>query len=588
MRYKLIRGLGNTCLIVVAVFLGGCSKSDNGPGVESATSQSASSSETAVVKQTSGARPNILLVVLDDAGFTDLSAWGGVIDTPTMDTLARNGVMFTNFHSSPNCSPTRAMLLSGTDSHIAGLGNMAEELAENQKGKAGYEGYLNFRVAALSELLLEAGYHTYMTGKWHLGLTETTGPAARGFEKSFALLQGGAGAFDNMLPMIGPGKAKYREEGRLLDTLPEDFYSTAFYTDRMIDYIEADKGDGRPFFAYLAYTSPHWPLQAPEESIARYHGEFDEGYDVYKAERLAKLKELGLVDADVEAFPRLPGEPSWESLTDEQKRIEARKMEIYAAMMDDVDRYLGKLLNYLKAIGEYDNTFIFVMSDNGPEGHNLVEGWPALAEWVEECCDNSYENMGQPDSYIWYGPNWAQAGNTPLRMYKGFTSQGGVNVPAIAHFPKLISGGRRNNAIAHVMDIMPTILGITGVEHPGEGDYKGREIVTMQGTSLLPILTGDADEVHGEDYTIGWELFGKRALRQGDWKIIYQPYHEVLDPRPAGIKTDTWQLYNLADDPRELNDLSEEHPGKLKTMIGLWKSYAERNNVIIPEEWSGY
>ena len=241
-------------------------------------------------------RPNVLLIVVDDLAFNDLGLFGSEIRTPNIDALAREGVFLTNFHVAPNCSPTRAMLFSGNDSHNAGLGNMAEDLSPNQKGNPGYEGYLNFQVAALSELFLDAGYHTYMTGKWHLGLTQETSPAARGFEKSYTILQGGGGAFANMLPIVGPGKALYQENSEKLEELPEDFYSTRFYTDLMQEYIGADLDDGKPFFAYLAYTSPHWPLQAPQESIAGYKGVYDDGYDALLDKRLQNLKDLGLVD----------------------------------------------------------------------------------------------------------------------------------------------------------------------------------------------------------------------------------------------------------------------------------------------------
>ena len=327
-------------------------------------------------------RPNVLLIVVDDVAFNDLGLLGSEIRTPNIDTLAREGVFLTNFHVAPNCSPTRAMLFSGTDSHNAGLGNMFEDLAPNQEGNPGYEGYLNFQVAALSELFLEAGYNTYMTGKWHLGLTQETSPAARGFEKSYGSLQGGAGAFGNMLPIIGPGKALYRENGVKLETLPEDFYTTRFYTELMMDYIGSDLDDGKPFFAYLAYTSPHWPLQAPQESIARYQGVYDAGYDALVEQRLQNLKDRGLIDADVEPFPRLLDERPWNELSPEEQRYQAKIMEIYAAMVDDVDVYIGRIIDYLKQIGEYENTVIFFMSDNGPEGHAMQRSFIEVAEWA--------------------------------------------------------------------------------------------------------------------------------------------------------------------------------------------------------------
>jgi arylsulfatase A-like enzyme len=534
-----------------------------------------------------GDRPNVLLIVVDDLGFNDLSIHGSEIQTPNIDRLMKEGVAFTNFHVAPTCSPTRAMLMSGTDSHIAGLGIMAESITENLKNRPGYEGYLNFRVAAVSELFKDAGYHTYMTGKWHLGKTKETSPAARGFEKSFVLTEGGAGAFSNMLPIFGPEKALYREDGKQLDSLPYDFYSTRFYTERMMSYIDENSEDDKPFFAYLAYTAPHWPLQAPQSSISKYKGVYDSGYEQLKANRLQALKNHGLVSADLEPFPRFPDEPDWDSLSEDDKRYQAKLMEIYAAMVDDIDVYLGKLVDHLKTIGEYENTFIFFLSDNGPEAHNLDEFWVGLEEYVNQCCDNSYENIGNADSYVWYGQNWGQSGNTPLRMYKGFTSQGAVRVPAFAHFPRGIAKGVNNNEVLSVMDVMPTLLELADISHPGT-NYKGREVVEMRGKSILGVLRGSKKKVHEKDHVIGWELFSKRAVRKGDWKIIYEPFHEILEPWIDGIKTDTWQLYNLVEDPVELNDLSETNPEKLTELKKHWDEYVEETGLQIPEYWDGY
>jgi arylsulfatase len=480
------------------------------------------------------------------------------------------------------------MLLSGTDSHISGLGNMHEETAPSQRGHPGYEGYLNFRVAALPELFKEAGYNTYMTGKWHLGLTKDTNPTARGFNKSFALLQGGAGHFANMLPIVGPGIAIYSEEGETLEALPEEFYSTRFYTERMIEYIDSGRTDGKPFFGYLAYSSPHWPLQAPQESIAKYRGKYDAGYDALHKQRLQRLKALDLVHADVEPFPRLLGEKAWNELSVEEQRYQAKLMEIYAAMVHDVDTYVGKVVDLLKSIGEYDNTLIVFLSDNGPEAHHLEKGWPELAAWVKECCDNSYENLGNPDSYVWYGPNWGQAGNVPLRMFKGYTSEGGVRVPAFFHFPKAIRTNVSTDDLTTVKDVMPTLLEFAGIEHPGNSVFQGRAVAPMQGRSLVPLLTGASETIREPGDYMGWELFGKRAIRQGDWKIIYLPQHEVRDGVIPVVTQDTWQLYNLAKDPAEMHDVSAVHPEKLAAMIALWEDYVERNNVILPDETSGY
>ena len=533
-------------------------------------------------------RPNVLLIVVDDLAFNDLGLFGSEIRTPNIDTLAREGVFLTNFHVAPNCSPTRAMLFSGTDSHNAGLGNMAEDLSPNQKGNPGYEGYLNFQVAALSELFLDAGYHTYMTGKWHLGLTQETSPAARGFEKSYTILQGGGGAFANMLPIVGPGKALYQENSEKLEELPEDFYSTRFYTDLMQEYIGADLDDGKPFFAYLAYTSPHWPLQAPQESIAGYKGVYDAGYDVLLEKRLQGLKDLGLVAAETEPFPRLLDEKPWDELSLDEQRYQAKIMEIYAAMVDDVDVYIGRMIDYLKEIGEYENTIIFFMSDNGPEGHAMQHSFPELVVWADECCDNSYANIGNADSYVWLGPNWGQAGNTPLRMFKGYPSQGGVRAPAFFHYPRAMQAAAMNASDITVKDIMPTLLELAGIEHPGAGLFQGREVLAMQGRSVVPVLTGERASIRVPDDYMGWELFGKQAIRQGDWKIINIPSIPSRDVRLPVLKPGQWQLYNLAEDPAEMNDMSDSNPEKLRELLALWERYTTENNFIYPDTLTGY
>ena len=557
-------------LIPLLCFLAACS----GPGSGSSGAEDS--------------RPNVLLIVVDDVAFNDLSLFGSEIRTPNIDALAREGVFLTNFHVSPNCSPTRAMLFSGTDSHNAGLGNMFEDLAPNQAGNPGYEGYLNFQVAALSELFLEAGYNTYMTGKWHLGLTQETSPAGRGFEKSFGPLQGGAGAFGNMLPIVGPDKALYREDGVTLEELPEDFYSTPFYTELMQEYIGADLDNGKPFFAYLSYTSPHWPLQAPQESIARYKGVYDAGYDVLADQRLQNLKDRGLVDADVEPFPRLLDERPWAELNAEERRYQAKVMEIYAAMVDDVDVYIGTMIDYLKEIGEYENTAIFFMSDNGPEGHAMEKSFPEVAAWADECCDNSYENIGNADSYVWLGPNWARAGNTPLRMFKGYTSQGGVRAPAFFHYPRVMQRAVMNDSIVTVKDVMPTLLELAGIEHPGAGTFQGREVIAMEGRSVVPVLTGACASIREPGDFMGWELFGKQAIRQGDWKILYVPSVPSRDERLPVLKPGQWQLYNLAEDPAEMNDLAHSNPEKLREMLALWEQYTQEINFIYPDTLTDY
>ncbi|MGI9262281.1 MAG: arylsulfatase, partial [Woeseiaceae bacterium] len=523
--------------------------------------------------------------VADDLGYTDLGIYGSEIETPNLDRLAGDGVMFSNFYTAPTCSPTRAMLLSGVDNHPAGMGSMYREIAPNQVGQRGYEEHLHTRVATIAELLGDAGYHTYMTGKWHLGYRDDNSPAARGFEHSFASLAGGAGHFD-LLPIVGPGNAPYREDRDIVDKLPEDFYSSRFFTRKMIDYIDSNRDDGRPFFGYLAYTAVHWPLQAPAESIARFRGRYDDGYDALHARRVARLKELGLVSEALRPYPRLEEEPAWTDLTADQQKREARMMEIYAAMVSDIDTYVGELVTYLESIDELDNTFIVFMSDNGAEGHPVGTSIGAVARWLDECCDNSYENMGKRDSFLWYGASWARASVGPWRMFKGFTSEGGIRSPAFIHYPEL-AGKQVNEATVTVKDVMPTVLDLVGADHPGSG-YKGRQVVPMTGKSMLPMLRGDAQVTHAPDEAIGWELFGKTAIRQGDWKIVQEPDDAFWTARDPVAEAYQWRLFNLAEDPTELNDVSGLHPVKLQEMIRLWDEYEERNSVIIPNQVMGY
>lgn len=527
--------------------------------------------------------PNILLVVADDMGFADLGSYGSEIETPNLDSLASSGVRMTNFHTTPACSPTRASLLTGVDPHKAGLGNMAEELAPNQEGQPGYEGHLNDQVAALPALFKDAGYNTYLTGKWHLGKEEGNRPTDRGFDHSFSLLVGGASHFSDMKPSYAPSpeiKAPYAEDGALLDELPDNFeYSSQFYADRMIEYIEADKDSNAPFFGMLSYTAPHWPLQAPKDAMEKYRGRYDAGYDQIFNERLEAQKSMGLIPADAEGAPRPPKGRLWDSLSSEEQKVESRAMEIYAAMVDELDAHTGRVFDYLKQNDLYDNTIVIFMSDNGAEGHDLDETWPAdlfpeIRKVIDETNDFSYEQMGRVGSYTFYGPNWAWAGAPAFRLHKGFPTEGGTRSIAIIKAPDL-EGGEINDSLTSVKDIAPTLLELAGIEHPGT-EYKGREITPITGTSLMPVLSDNAEV---EDRVLGGELFGKYYIRQGDWKL-------VMMPKPYG--DDEVQLFNLSEDLGERHDLSQEHPEKLAEMRALWEQYAEENDVIIPNWVSGY
>jgi arylsulfatase A-like enzyme len=533
-------------------------------------------------------RPNILLIVADDVGYSDLGFQGSEIPTPNLDALAQGGVRFSQFYASPMCSTTRSMLLTGVDNHLAGFGNLVERLSDNQKEQPGYEGRLNERVVTLAEILQQQGYRTYLSGKWHLGKGNGAAPQERGFDRSFALLESGAGQFSNMLPLLGPGVAEYMEDGVLLESLPEHFYASESYVQKLLGYLQQDGQGDKPFFAYLAFTAAHFPLQAKAESIARNRGNYDAGYEAIHAARLQRLQDLGLAAAGGTEFPQLDKEPSWSELTDEQRQVEARRMEIYAAMIADMDTQVGVLIDLLKSSGQYDNTLIVFLSDNGAEGHYLKWGLDPLVPWAASCCDNSLDNMGAADSYLMLGPSWARVAMAPFRMFKGFTSEGGIRVPAFVHFPARFDGGRNSNALLHVTDIVPTVLEVAGVAAPN-GQFGGRPIEAIQGKSVLPLLEGRVEEARGEDDYLGWEVFGKRAIRQGDWKIVWEaPFTSWWDSESLGISRNRWQLYNLAQDPAELRDQSAAEPERLAEMIQLWDEYARQNGVIIPDRQRAY
>ena len=513
------------------------------------------------------AKPNILLIVADDLGYSDLSLYGSEIPTPNIDALARSGMLLDDFYAGLTCSPTRSMLLSGTDNHLAGLGVMGAPTRPEHKEQPGYAGYLNFRVASLADLLSDAGYNTYMTGKWHLGAEVEQSPHARGFKKSFVSMDGAAhlGGWD----WRGPVPADYRD-GDALVHVGDDFYTTRDYTKKMINYIEEDRGQHKPWFAYLAYTAPHWPLQAPDASIAKFKGVYDKGYEVLYASRFARQKEIGMQPKGAEPIDNARFSPRWDTLTADEKAVEARHMEIYAAMVSDLDTYVGQVVSYLKSINEFDNTFIMFMSDNGAESsrRDLAKN---IVDHVGKEYDHSLENLGRANSYVMYGANWASVSETPFLRHKATAFEGGNHVPAFVHYKGLVPAGTHATGVSTVMDVLPTFLAIAGTTHPGT-QYRGKAIEPVKGISMLPMLTGKTKAIHKEDEVLGWELFGYRSVRQGDWKIVWDQAAQPAERR--------WALFNVTKDPSEQHDLSSTMPEKLNEMQKNWDVYAKDNGVI--------
>lgn len=528
--------------------------------------------------QTGGKRPNIVVILGDDMGYSDIGMFGSEIQTPNLDMLASSGVRFTNYYTHASCSPSRAMLLSGVDTHLNGLGNMDEWTAPNQVGKDGYEGNLNDKVVTLPQLLKDSGYHTYMVGKWHLGKSPDKIPAARGFERDFTMLDGMGSYWDmtNMTALVP--NTLYTEDGKYLTKLPKNYYATRTYTEKIINFIDADHKDGKPFFAYVAHQAPHDPYHLPKDWRNRHVGQYDVGWDMIRQQRLKKQKELGIVSDSANLAERMWFIPDYSVLAPASRAVVGRKMELYAGLMENLDFHIGELIAHLKEIGEYENTIFIVFGDNGAEGNDLgamIAGQPGSLNslfFASKWSNNNVNAWGEPGSYVGYGPGWAQASMTPFGQYKGWLGEGGVRNALIVSGPiNKRARGSINNGLMSIADIMPTLLEVTGTAYPKT--YNGKELSPMIGKSWTKVLAGEAESPRNAKDYLAWELFGNRALRQGDWKLRWEY-------APFG-KSD-WELFNVTKDPSERKDLAAANPTKLKEMIGLWEDYVKKNNVILP------
>jgi arylsulfatase len=523
-------------------------------------------------------RPNIVIILGDDLGFADMGSFGSEIRTPSLDSLAKDGVRFTTFYTHASCSPTRSMLLSGVDTHLNGLGNMSEWTAPNQVGLDGYEGNLNDRIATLPQLLKDAGYHTYMVGKWHLGKEPTQIPAARGFERDFTLLDGMGSYWDDWSFSAANPKSLYTEDGRYLTRLPKNYYATKTYTDKLISYIDANHGDGKPFFAYVSHQAPHEPYHLPKEWRNRHVGEYDKGWDALRQERLKRQVELGIVPAGTQPAERMWFVPDSILLAPAARAFFGKKMEIYAGLVENLDYHVGRLIDHLKQIGEYDNTIFIVFGDNGAEGGDLfglIAGSPGSRDYLWAAMHWSRNNpneWGDPGSWLAYGPMWAQVSMTPFSQYKAWLAEGGIRNALVVSGPLVKRPkGSINQGTMHVADIMPTLLEVAGTSYPAT--YKGKDLPPALGRSWVPVLEGRAESPRTDQDVLAWELFGNRAVRQGNWKLRWE-----IKPFGKG----DWEIFDLAADPGELKDLAADRPDKLREMIALWDDYVRRNNVVLP------
>ena len=485
--------------------------------------------------------PNVVIILADDLGYSDIGAYGGEIQTPALDGLALDGLRFQRFYNGGRCCPTRASLLTGRYPHAVGMGAMVSSL--NSLPEPGpYQGYLSEEAPTIAEMLRANGYHTYMSGKWHVGEKPEHWPRRRGFDRYFGLISGASSYYE-----IIRDQPRIRAMAR--DDTPwsppaEGFYMTDAFTDHALEFLE-EHPLGDPFFLYLAYTAPHWPLHALPEDIARYRDRYTGGWDVLRHERYRRQLDLGLIDSTWGLPPRPQHLPAWED--EPNKQDWAHRMAVYAAMVDRMDQGIGRIIDQLRTMGVLNNTLIVFLSDNGGcaesvTGRNLHDSTAAA---------------GARGSYVAYQEAWANASNTPFRLYKQWMHEGGIATPLIAHWPEGIAEpGRITNASGHVMDLMATIADATGSTLP-----------QTDGRSLLPMLT-TAREPAG-DRTLFWEHIGHRAIREGHWKLVYD--------RRRG----EWELYDLSADPTELTDLSRQHPSRAERMAAKWQSWADSIGVRI-------
>ena len=499
-------------------------------------------------------RPNIIVILTDDMGYSDIGCYGGEIETPNLDRLAQDGIRFSSFYNTSRCSPTRSSLMTGLYSHQAGMGLLTRDQGPKRPG---YRGRLMERCVTIAEVLAPAGYRSIVTGKWHLGDKKEWWPLGRGFDRFYGCPQGGGFFFRpsswwQARSIVRGNEVLYDQD----KDPPAGWYATDAFTDEGIAYVKEAVEDEKPFFWYLAYNAPHFPLQAKPEDIAKYRGQYLKGWDVIRQERYQRLIKLGLIDSNWKLPPRDSNVPAWDSLTRDQQDTQDLRMAIYAAMIDCVDQNIGKIISELKALDVYDNTLILFLHDNGAQaydtrdkkrshlGSNKTEGKPGTAE-----------------SEVYYGTCWANVSDAPFQKFKGFIHEGGISSPLIAHWPQGIDAamqGKIEKAPSHLIDIMASVVDISGATYPEA--FKGHEIIPMEGVSLVPVFQGQPLQ---RDEPIFFEHTGNRGLREGKWKLV-------------ALKGKPWELYDMEADRTELNNLAAQMPEKVAAMSALYDAWAER------------
>lgn len=508
-------------------------------------------------------RPNILIVLFDDVGFTDFGAYGSNSRTPNIDGLARKGALLSRYYTSPFCGPSRAMLVTGMDNHQTGMGTLVETVKPELRGLPGYTMTWNGGQKTIGSLLSSAGYRTYVTGKWGIGETGANLPNKFGFQRSYVMDATGGSNYDRRPYLPGYDKVHWFEDGKPIE-LPKNYYSSRSLVDKLIQYI--DQGDDeKPFFAFLSLQAVHMPVQAPTQFIDAYNGTFDKGWDRMRAERHQRAIKLGLVPPTTTLAPVPDVHRKWDELSAGDRKRAARKMQVSAGMMEAADQHIGRLLKHLEAAGQLENTIVVITSDNGPEsGDTDFEGLTGAAIGAVnliEGTDQSYENIGQPKSLNAIGAEWASVSASPFNLYKFYASEGGLRVPLVVAGPGIDRRGVVN-APVHVTDLVPTLLEAANVSYDPASFY---------GRSALPMLKGGSDATYGEDDSFAFEVSGNAALYRGKWKITRN-----FPPRGDS----QWRLYDISVDPGETTDVAAANPALFASMKAEYAAYAKRVGVV--------
>ena len=509
--------------------------------------------------------PNIVLIVVDDAALMDFGCYGGEASTPNIDRLANQGTMFLNHHALLMCAPSRSMLLTGHDSHQTGIPNLPIFTPPEYVTKPGYQGILNDKVYTVATRLKGKGYHTYISGKWHMGHTDKTLPTKKGFDRSYILDASGADNYEHKpyLPTQS-SKPPWFKDGQRID-LPEDFYSSKNLVDEMINFMEETPKDNNPFFAYIAFQAIHIPVQAPKEYTEKYIETYEKGWGTIRQKRYDNAKKLNLISSDAPLGDMLPVLQKWNALSEDEKKYKAKAMAVNAGMLEAMDVHIGRYLQYLEKTGKIENTVFVITSDNGPEASSVgdVKSMKAWMKYTGYHTD--YERLGEKGSFNYIGPEFASAAASPSSYFKFYAGEGGLRVPLIFSGAN-IPNGNSINGFSLISDITPTLVSIAGIENPKEAP-----VGPMTGKNLLPLIKSEKEFVYNPDESIAIEAAGHSALFKGDMKI-------VRNGRPYG--DGIWRLYNLRKDPGETYDLKETHPQKFAEMIRDYSDYTEKYGVL--------